>query len=66
MRGVAVLPVDSRDEKGDGLLCFLWIVVMRGVAVLPVDSSDEKGEGLLCFLWIVVLRGERGCCAFCG
>ena len=25
-----MLPVDSGDERGKGLLCFLWILVMRG------------------------------------
>ena len=25
-----MLPVDIGDERGEGLLCFLWIVVMRG------------------------------------
>ena len=61
-----MLPVDSGVERGEGLLCFLWIVIMRGVAVLPGDSGNERGEGLLCFLWILVMTGERGCCASCG
>ena len=28
-----MLPVDSGDERGEGLLCFLGIVVMRGERV---------------------------------